>query len=141
MIKLGVTEQKAEELAKRMQRCGLAESDLKESFVRSSGPGGQRVNKTSSCVYLQHKPTGLEVKMQKSRDQRLNRFYARRRMCELLEETVLGKESPEAIKLEKIRKQKQRRKRRTRAKETPKMDNKESAPSEGPNEGNTESSS
>ncbi|MBN1436334.1 MAG: peptide chain release factor-like protein [Sedimentisphaerales bacterium] len=127
MLKLGVTDRKAEELASRMERCGLVESDMKESFVRSSGPGGQRVNKTSSCVYLRHEPTGLEVKMQKSRDQRLNRFYARRRMCELLEEMVLGEKSPEALKQEKIRKQKQRRKRRGRGKEKPTIDEGKSA--------------
>ena len=97
MIRFGVTPQKEAELRARMEACGLREEDLSESFVRSRGPGGQHVNKTSTCVYLKHEPTGLEVKMQKSRDQRLNRFYARRRMCELIEEKVMGKESPEAM--------------------------------------------
>jgi peptide chain release factor len=112
MVDFPVTDAKAEGLRRRMGECGLREEDLSESFVRSQGPGGQHVNKTSTCVYLKHEPTGLEVKMQKSRDQRLNRFYARRRMCELLEEKVMGKQSPEAIKQAKIRKQKDRRRRR-----------------------------
>ena len=94
----------------------MAEGDLAESFVRGSGPGGQKINKTSVCVRLVHRPTGLEVKMQKARSQQLNRFYARRRMCELLEARQLGEESPAAMKAAKIRKQKQHRKRRARRK-------------------------
>ena len=112
VIDFGVSQSKLKELLERMAECGLKESDLEESFIRGSGPGGQHVNKTSTCVYLKHSPSGLEVKMHKSRSQRLNRFYARRRMCELLEEITLGTKSPEAIKREKIRKQKQRRRRR-----------------------------
>ena len=94
----------------------LREEDLEEKYVRSSGPGGQKVNKTASCVYLRHEPTGLEVKMQKERSQGLNRYYARKRLCEMLEEKALGKKSPAALKAEKIRKQKQRRKRRSKIK-------------------------
>ena len=112
MIDFGVTERKAAELEERMARCGLYEKDIEEKFVRSGGPGGQRVNKTSSCVQLTHRPSGLTVKMQKSRTQRLNRYYARRRLCEMLENKLLGKESPEAKRLSKIRKQKDRRRRR-----------------------------
>jgi protein subunit release factor B len=97
-----------------MAALGLREQDLEEKFIRSSGPGGQRVNKTASCVYLKHRPTGLEVKMQRERQQRLNRYYARKRMCELLEEKILGVQSPAALKAAKIRKQKQRRRRRSR---------------------------
>ena len=112
-IDFGVTEKKADELRRRMTDCGLNESDIDESFVRSGGPGGQKVNKTATCVRLLHKPSAIEVKMQKTRSQRLNRFYARRRLCELLEQRQLGSESPQARKQEKIRKQKQRRKRRS----------------------------
>ena len=89
------------------------ENDIEEKFVRSSGPGGQKVNKTSTCVHLSHIPTGLTVKVQKSRTQPLNRYYARKQMCELLENKLLGKESPQAKKIEKIKKQKDRRSRRT----------------------------
>jgi protein subunit release factor B len=112
MVNFGVTERKQAELAQRMQKCGLLETDLEETFVRSGGAGGQHVNKTSTCVHLKHIPTGLAVKVQKSRSQGLNRFYARRQLCELLENQQLGKDSPEAKRVEKIRKQKDRRKRR-----------------------------
>ena len=113
MIDFGVTERKAGELGRRMGGCGLFEKDIEESFVRSSGPGGQKVNKSSTCVHLSHRPSGLVVKMQKSRSQGLNRYYARKRLCEMLENELLGKESPEAKKLSKIRKQKDRRRRRS----------------------------
>ena len=115
MIDFGVTERKAAELERRMAGCKLYEKDIEEKFVRSGGPGGQKVNKSSSCVVLTHRPSGLMVKMQKSRTQRLNRYYARKRLCELLENKLLGKESPEAKRLNKIRKQKDRRRRRRSA--------------------------
>ena len=113
MINFGVTERKRIELEQRMQKCGIFEKDLEESFVRSAGAGGQKVNKTSTCVQLKHVPSGLAVKVQKSRSQGLNRYYARKQICQLLENKRLGKKSPEAKRIEKIRKQKNRRKRRT----------------------------
>jgi len=64
-------------LEKRMALLGVREEDIVESFIRSSGPGGQNVNKTSTCVYLKHLPTGLEVKCQRQRSQLLNRSLAR----------------------------------------------------------------
>jgi protein subunit release factor B len=112
----GLTDKKQAELKTRMAALGIREADLEEKFIHSSGPGGQRVNKTASCVYLKHLPTGLQVKMQQERQQRLNRYYARKRLCELLEQERLGAKSPEALKADKIRKQKQRRRRRSRAK-------------------------
>ena len=115
-IGFGVTEQKATELRRRMSACGLHEADLTETFVSSRGPGGQNVNRTATCVQLKHTPTGLAVKMQTSRTQALNRFYARRRMCELIEARRMGGASPEAVQRAKSRKQKDRRRRRTRKK-------------------------
>ena len=112
MINFGVSERKALELAERMRKCGVFEGDLEEGFVRSQGAGGQKVNKTSSCVHIKHLPSGLTVKMQKSRSQGLNRYYARKRLCEMLENRLLGEDSPEAKRQSKIRKQKDRRKRR-----------------------------
>ena len=112
MIDFGVTERKAIELGQRMKKCKLYEKDIEEKFIRSSGPGGQKVNKSSTCVHLTHSPSGLAVKMQKSRTQKLNRYYARKRLCEMLENKLLGKDSPEARRASKIRKQKDRRKRR-----------------------------
>ena len=114
MPRFGVTPEKEAELARRMTACGLTEQDLEERFVRSGGAGGQHVNKTSTCVQLRHVPTGLEIKMQRARSQVLNRFYARRRLCELLEARQLGADSPEARRVTRIRKQKARRKRRNR---------------------------
>ncbi|MGI6460941.1 MAG: peptide chain release factor family protein [Candidatus Hydrogenedentales bacterium] len=109
----GVTPQKEAELARRMDACGLRESDLEERFVSSSGPGGQHVNRSATCVQLRHRLTGLEVKMQTARSQALNRFYARRRLCELIEARELGRESPEAKRRARTRKQKARRRRRS----------------------------
>ncbi|HBG26170.1 MAG TPA: peptide chain release factor-like protein [Phycisphaerales bacterium] len=97
-----------------MVKCNLLEKDIEEKFVRSGGAGGQKVNKTSSCVYLKHIPSGLAVKVQKSRSQGLNRYYARKQLCEMMENNLLGEKSPEARKIKKIRKQKDRRRRRTK---------------------------
>ena len=112
-MNFGVTQKKQQELEERMRGLGLCEQDLEERFIRSSGPGGQHVNKTATCVYLKHVPTGLEVKMQSERSQAINRYYARKRLCELMEERVLGRKSPESLRIDKIRKQKKRRKRRS----------------------------
>ena len=112
MIDFGVTERKATELMQRMKDCNLFENDLEERFIRSTGPGGQNVNKSSTCVQLTHHPSGITVKMQKCRSQKLNRYYARKRLCELLENMLFGRESPSEKKLNEIRKQKDRRKRR-----------------------------
>ncbi len=114
-MNFGVTDKKQAELEARMASLDLREEDLEEKYVRSSGPGGQKVNKTSSCVVLKHTPSGLEVKTQKERSQPLNRYYARKRLCELMEERTLGAKSPAALKADKIRKQKQRRRRRSRS--------------------------
>ena len=113
MINFGITERKKEELEQRMQKCNLFEKDIAEKFVRSSGSGGQKVNKSSTCVHLKHITSGLSVKIQKSRSQGLNRYYARKRICELLENKLLGKESTDTKRAEKIRKQKDRNRRRT----------------------------
>lgn len=114
MNRYGVSAEKEAALLRRMEGCDLREADLDEKFIRSGGAGGQHVNRSATCVYLRHVPSGLEVKMQKERSQALNRFFARRRMCELLESKSLGAESPEAKRVEKIRKQKARRKRRNK---------------------------
>lgn len=103
-------------LLERMERLGIAESDVEERFVLGSGGGGQKQNKTSSCVQLHHPPSGIEVKCQRSRSQALNRYYARCELCERLEEKILGEKSARRKKAEKIRRQKQRRTRRQKAK-------------------------
>lgn len=116
MTRFGVTAAKETELSERMTGLGLREEDLDERFITSGGPGGQKVNRSNTCVQLMHRPTGVEVKMQRARSQALNRFFARRRLCELIEERLLGHDSPEAQRREKARKQKARRQRRARAK-------------------------
>ncbi len=97
-----------------MHRLGVREADLKESFVRSSGAGGQKVNKTATCVILLHRPSGQTVKCQKARTQGLNRFLARRILLDKIERKILGIKTAERQRIEKIRRQKRKRSRRAR---------------------------
>lgn len=113
---LPVSAQKEQELLARMARLGVREHDIEETFVRGSGPGGQHVNKTSTCVVLVHRPSGLSVRCQASRSQGLNRFYARRILVEKIERQQLGAASAEQQRIEKIRRQKRKRSRRAKAK-------------------------
>ena len=101
-----VSKSKENALKIKMRRLDVREDDLEEKFIRSSGSGGQKVNKTSSCVYLKHRPTGIEVKCQQERSQVLNRFLARRRLVDKIETRVLGGLSEEKKRIEKIRRQK-----------------------------------
>ena len=78
MSAFSVSPEKELQLARRMAALGVNETDFQETFVRSGGHGGQNVNKTSTCVMLLHRPTGLQVKCQATRQQGLNRFLARR---------------------------------------------------------------
>ncbi len=106
---------KMKALQEKMDRLGIFEKDLIEKFVRSGGKGGQKVNKASSCVYLKHLPTGVEVKCQQERYQSLNRFLARRLLADKIETLARGKLSREEQEREKIRRQKRRRSRRAKA--------------------------
>ena len=111
MVVFAVTEKKNEWLRERMRALGIHERDLEEKFVKSSGKGGQKVNKTSSCVFLKHVPTGIEVKFMKDRSQSVNRFLARRELVEKIS-TLHGIQNIEDVRRDKIRKQKKRRRRR-----------------------------
>jgi len=122
MNPFGVTESKSAALSARMAACGIVDTDLDESFVRSSGPGGQHVNRTATCVVLKHRPTGTMVKMQQARSQGLNRYYARKRLCELLEAKESGGATKEEERVARIRKQKARRRRRSRESNRPSKD-------------------
>lgn len=99
-----------------MKKLGILEEDLVEKFIKGSGSGGQKINKTSSCVYLRHNPTGIEVKCQRERSQALNRFLARRELCDRIEERILGEKSRRQQEIEKIRRQKRRRSRKQKQK-------------------------
>src|SRR6266568_260807 len=101
-------------LAQRMSALGVQESDLEETFVRSGGAGGQKVNKSSSCVMLLHRPTGLRVKCQTSRHQALNRFLARRLLLDKIERVQKGYVEAERAYIEKVRRQKRKRSRRAK---------------------------
>ena len=85
MMNFGVSDRKEKNLKDKMRRFGVKETDITERFIRSGGRGGQHVNKTSTCVYLKHRPTGVEVKCARERSQRLNRFLARRILVEKIE--------------------------------------------------------
>ena len=115
MIPFPVSEEKIKELQERMTALGLREEDIEERFVRSSGSGGQKVNKTSTCVYLRHRPTGIEVKCMKERSQSLNRFLARRELVGRIEKAS-GLLTREEVKVKKIRRQKSKRRKKSRLK-------------------------
>ena len=111
-----VSLEKETQLTQRMAALGVREADLEESFVRSGGHGGQNVNKVATCVVLLHRPTGLQVKCQATRQQGLNRFLARRLLLDKIEEKHTGVVAAQRAEIEKIRRQKRRRSRRARNK-------------------------
>jgi protein subunit release factor B len=115
MILFPVSEEKNRWLKERMEALGINEKDIEEKFVRSSGRGGQKVNKTSSCVYLKHIPTGIEVKCMKGRSQSLNRFLARRELVKRIEK-LSGQLTLNDMQMIKIKRQKAKREKRARSK-------------------------
>ena len=105
---------KETQLTERMTSLGVKEADIEESFVRSGGHGGQNVNKTSTCVMLLHRPTGLQVKCQSTRQQGLNRYMARRLLLDKIESAKNGFVAAKRSEREKIRRQKRKRSRRAK---------------------------
>ncbi|MGA9450895.1 MAG: peptide chain release factor-like protein [Verrucomicrobiia bacterium] len=109
-----VSPEKETQLARRMAALGVREADIEETFVRSGGHGGQNVNKTSTCVMLLHRPSGLQVKCQATRQQGLNRFLARRLLLDKIEERQKGFVAARRDEIERIRRQKRKRSRRAK---------------------------
>jgi peptide chain release factor len=115
MVLFAVSEAKNRWLEEKMNALGVREGDLEERFIRSSGAGGQKVNKTSSCVYLKHLPSGIAVKCMKDRSQSVNRFLARRELLARIE-GASGRPNAHVTRQEYLRKQKQRRRKRSQKK-------------------------
>lgn len=109
-----VSSDKLEELQARMAALGFSEDDLLEKFVRGSGAGGQKINKTSNCVFLKHLPSGVCVKCQIDRSREMNRFLARRELCQQLENIRDGKAIAKTQAIEKMRRQKRPRSKRSK---------------------------
>ncbi len=115
MISFAVSDEKNRWLRKKMEELGIAEKDIEEQFIQSSGKGGQHVNKTSSCVYLRHIPTGIEIKCMRERSQSVNRFLARRELAEAIERRSGGPTAEDAER-KRIRKQKSKSRKRAQVK-------------------------
>lgn len=98
-----ITSDKLSALEQRMSALGISESNLLEKFVRGSGAGGQKINKTSNCVFLKHLPTGVCIKCQLDRSREMNRFLARRELCDQLEAIREGKAVAKTQAIEKMR--------------------------------------
>src|SRR5688572_18425614 len=115
-MELNVASSEKKLLSQRMQALGVREQDIEEQFVRSSGAGGQKVNKTSSCVMLHHRPTGIRVKCQRERSQARNRFLARRILLDKIEAKLRGAKSAAQQEIARVRRQKRKRSRRAKLK-------------------------
>jgi protein subunit release factor B len=111
-----ISQDKWDELQAKMDKLGIKEDDLIEKFILGSGRGGQNLQKTSSCVYLKHVPTGTEVKCQRERSRDMNRFFARRDLCEKIESEILKIKTEKQALIEKKRRQKRKRSKRAQEK-------------------------
>ncbi len=108
----GPDKAKIKQLENKMVRLGIGKKDILEKFIKSSGRGGQKVNKSSSAVFLTHLPTGISVKFGKYRSQHLNRFMALRRLIQEVEQTFTGIPPAQVQKIDRLKKQKQHRRKK-----------------------------
>ena len=113
---MGPSKKKIDALNQRMEKLGVFKKDIDEKFIKASGRGGQKINKSATAVYLKHRTTGLSAKCGKTRSQHLNRFLALRNLVDKIEAFTKGSQNPSKIKQEKIKKQKKRRKKRNQKK-------------------------
>jgi protein subunit release factor B len=113
-----VSSGKEQALLQRMKELNICEDDIEETFIRASGPGGQKTNKTSSCVSLRHIPTNIIVKCQRERSQALNRFLARRHLSDQIERMQKGFIKKDVLRIEKIRNRKRKRAKRAKEKKS-----------------------
>jgi peptide chain release factor len=111
-----VSEKKEKALLDRMLELNVKEDDIEERFIRASGPGGQKVNKSSTCVFIRHIPTDITVKYQKERSQALNRFFARRTLLDQIEYKQKGYIKEDKKRIDKIKSQKRKKRKRTKEK-------------------------
>jgi protein subunit release factor B len=111
-----IKKEKKDELNEKLKELNIKEEDLIEKFILGSGRGGQKIQKTHSCVYLKHTPTGIEVKCQKERSRDLNRYLARKELIKKIEGKYFKKVSEEQKKIYKLKKQKKRRSKKAKEK-------------------------
>lgn len=107
-----ISPEKQNALTTKMISLEILEHDLLEKFIQGSGSGGQKINKTSSCVYLKHLPSGIEIKCQKERSREMNRYFARKELCDKIDQIKNGELSKKQQATEKIRRQKRQKSRR-----------------------------
>ena len=113
---MSLRKEKIDALNKRMDELGIREEDLIEKFILGSGKGGQKVNKTASCVQLKHVPTQIIIKCQQDRSREMNRFLARRELCEQIATEIYQEKTKKQKLIEKIKRQKKRRSRKSKEK-------------------------
>ncbi len=112
----GPGQDKIDALNRRMEKLNIRKQDIEEKFIKSAGRGGQKVNKSSSAVFVKHLPTGISVKYGKDRSQHLNRFMAMRLLVDRIQAGITGEKTAQEARQEKIKKQKMKRKKRSKQK-------------------------
>ena len=108
-MQVNISKYRKQALRKKMHKFGIRREDIREKFIRASGKGGQKVNKASSCVYLRHIPTNIEVKCKQERSQALNRLIAREILVNRIEAFIEKTRNQEKKRIEKIKRQQRKR--------------------------------